>query len=272
MSPAQGCTTAVTPMDPDVVRTADYRPDMADFDSAQRIAELTERVRALEEEREGLRDFAARAAHELVAPLVMTEAYSAMVVGRLDPASQQDVVRDVEAIGRGAAQARRLVEALLGEASAIGRRLEKRPVELDAVVADVLQTLGPEIEARSAVVQVGRLPRVQGDATLLCSVFINLVVNALRYGPREQLSIRIAAEREHPGRWCVTVDSDGPPIPRDDCTRIFGAYRRGRHERRTRGAGLGLSICRRIVERHGGEIGVRPRARGNVFWFTLPDA
>jgi signal transduction histidine kinase len=72
--------------------------------------------------------------------------------------------------------------------------------------------------------------------------------------------------------WRVTVDSDGPPIPLEDSEAIFAPYRRGKHERRMRGAGLGLAICRRIVERHGGAIGVRPRATGNAFWFTLPAA
>jgi signal transduction histidine kinase len=65
------------------------------------------------------------------------------------------------------------------------------------------------------------------------------------------------------------IDSDGPTINAEDSERIFAPYQRGQHERRMRGAGLGLAICRRVVERHGGRIGVLPLQGGNRFWFTL---
>ena len=101
-------------------------------------------------------------------------------------------------------------------------------------------------------------------------MFTNLIVNGLRYGPREGSRIAVGATRE-PGAWRITVDSDGPTINAQDCERIFAPYQRGQHERRMRGAGLGLSICRRVVERHGGHIGVLPVEGGNRFWFTLAD-
>ena len=73
--------------------------------------------------------------------------------------------------------------------------------------------------------------------------------------------------------WRLSVQSQGPTIPVQDRKRVFEPYNRGRGERRARGAGLGLTICRQIVERHGGQIGVTATSQGeNRFWFTLPAA
>jgi len=234
----------------------------------ERVAELTARVDALEREREGLYDFTARAAHELVAPLVMIEAYSAMIDARLEHTTHGDVLHDVDAVARASANARRLVEALLAEARA--ESIEWVPVDLAVVLADVERTLAPELAERHAHVEAGELPTVIGEPALLQAVFMNLVVNAVRYGPRDRMRLRVQATAQPPDLWRVAFLSNGPPIPRVDRERIFAPYQRGRHERRMRGAGLGLAISRRIVERHGGSIGVDADADGNRFWFTLP--
>jgi light-regulated signal transduction histidine kinase (bacteriophytochrome) len=264
----------MTPPNGEPQHSATRRPPLVEIrqepqDPATRIEALSARVHALERERDGLEDFAARAAHELVAPLVMTEAYSAMIASRLDRVMQADALRDLDAISRASAQARRLVEALLDEARAGDQPLRREHVDLEAVLVDVLRTLQPEIAARAAEVEFSELPTVQGEPTLLCGLFTNLIVNGLRYGPRDGARIAVAAAREHPGAWRITVDSDGPTINAEDSERIFAPYQRGQHERRMRGAGLGLAICRRVVERHGGRIGVLPLQGGNRFWFTL---
>jgi signal transduction histidine kinase len=264
------------PTNGDPERQPRRRPSLVEVteerDPEERVAELSARVEELEREIDGLEDFAARAAHELVAPLVMTEAYSAMIASRLERAAHPEAMRDLDAISRSCAQARRLVEALLDEARAGDEPLRREQVELGTVVADVVRTLQPEIAARTVLVEAGPLPAIHGEATLLTGLFTNLVVNGLRYGPREAGRITIGAVPEHPGAWRITVDSDGPTIKAEDSERIFAPYQRGQHERRMRGAGLGLAICRRVVERHGGRIGVLPLPTGNRFWFTLPAA
>jgi signal transduction histidine kinase len=126
------------------------------------------------------------------------------------------------------------------------------------------------VSARGAEVEIGELPEVLGEEALLGSVFVNLIFNALKYSPRQGGSIRIGAVREL-RQWRLTVESEGPTIPHEDRERIFEPFHRARTERRERGAGLGLTICRRIVERHGGTIGVAPaNSSGNLFFFTLP--
>jgi signal transduction histidine kinase len=238
---------------------------------AAELGHLRARITELEREKADVEAFAALAAHELLAPVVMMEASAATVADRLDGDAHAESLSDLDAIRRNAARTRLLAETLLHQARSQGRALQRRPVDLNEVVRECLVLLSPEIRARGAEVHVADLPEVVGEQTLLSSVFANLLVNALKYGPRERPAIFVDAARE-PVRWRFSVRSDGPPIPVDERERIFTPYHRGRGERRARGMGLGLGICRYIVERHGGQIGVAPAAEGgNRFSFTLPD-
>ena len=135
---------------------------------------------------------------------------------------------------------------------------------------DCLRLLAPEVDFREVRLEVGELPVVAGEETLIRSLISNLVSNALKYGPRHGGTIVISATRLGED-WRFCVGSQGSTIPVAERERIFDAYRRGRGERRVRGAGLGLAICRQIVERHGGRIWVSPaHGAGNQFFFTLP--
>jgi signal transduction histidine kinase len=233
-------------------------------------ARLAARVEELEREKAAVEAFAAIAAHELLEPLVIAEAYAAMVSDRLDDEQHAESRRDLAALSRTASRTRLLLEALLQDARSAENRIARRRVHLDAVVEDCLTVLRPEVDARRAKFEVGALPVVRGDETLLNGLFTNLLINALKYSPRVGAEILIEATRE--GRiWHLSVESEGPTIPPEERERIFDPYQRGRGERRARGAGLGLAICRRIVERHGGHIGVTPGSTGgNRFFFTLP--
>jgi len=233
-------------------------------------ARLAARVEELEREKAAIEAFAAVAAHELVEPLVIAEAYAAMVSDRLDEELHAESRRDLAALSRTASRTRLLLEALLHDARSTEQQLARRRVDIGAVVDDCLTILRPEVEARGARLKVGELPVVSGDESLLNGLFANLLMNALKYSPRRGAEIAIDATSE--GRvWHFSVQSEGPTIPPEDRQRIFDAYQRGRGERRAQGAGLGLAICRRIVERHGGHIGVAPgSAGGNRFFFTLP--
>ena len=156
------------------------------------------------------------------------------------------------------------------EARQSGRRLRRRPVDLQRLVGDCVGLLAPEIASREADVIVEDLPQVVGDQALLGGLLTNLLLNALKFSPRRAGVIRVRATREATA-WRVAVESDGPTIPEQDRRRIFELFTRGRGGCRARGSGLGLAICRRIVDRHGGVIGVAPvKSGGNRFFFTLP--
>jgi signal transduction histidine kinase len=234
------------------------------------VEHLNARVEALEREKAQMEAFAAVAAHELVEPLVMTEAYASIISDRLDGPEHDGSRTDLQTLGRAMARLRLLVESVLHEARSKSHAIERRPLKVGPLVADCLALLEPEIEARDAHVVIEELPDATADEALLGGVFGNLLINALKYSPRRGATITVGGRAEQ-GRRRYWVDSEGPVIPADDRTRIFTSFQRGRDERRASGAGLGLSICQRIVTRHGGEIGVEPIGdEGNRFYFTLP--
>jgi signal transduction histidine kinase len=235
------------------------------------VERLSARVEELERERAAAQGFAAVAAHELLQPLVMKEAYVTMVTEALVEGRYEEGLSDLEVLRRSATRVRRLIETLLHDARAAERKLELSDVHLGAVVDNCLLLLAPELQARQAHVDVEPLPTVVGEEVLLSGVFSNLFLNAIKYTPRDCTRVRVAARRRDDA-WELSVESNGPTIPAEDRERIFQPFRRGTGERRASGSGLGLTICRNIVERHGGRIGVVPaNGSGNRFWFTVPD-
>jgi len=231
---------------------------------------LRARVDELERERSHLEDFAAMAAHELLKPLVMNEAYATLLSERMGHALDLDSRRDLDAMIRISSTFRVLVETLLMDARDSHQPLHLQQVDLADVVRDCVSMLEGEIERRDAHLEIDPMPVVKGHPALLSGVFSNLLVNALKYGPRRGGDIHVSAQRSDAG-WTIAVQSPGPAIPERGRERIFEAWERGPHERRTWGAGLGLTIVRHIVERHGGQVGViSPGESSNRFFFTLP--
>ena len=230
---------------------------------------LSARVRALESEKAELERFAAVAAHEMLEPLLITEAYAGLISDRV-PEEDAESHLAAQRISRSASRARLLVEALLHDARSVDRDPAFEEVDLQHETGRCIELLAPEIESRGARIVMNDLPRVRGEAVLLSSVMSNLLVNALKYGARHGAVIRVGAERES-AFWRIFVASGGSTIDPAEAEGIFEQFSRGRDERRTRGSGLGLAICRRIVERHGGKIGVTPvNGSGNCFYFTVP--
>lgn len=236
---------------------------------AENVA-LREANGRLEDSLDELENYTAMAAHELLKPLVFTEASLTGVLeracSRLDLASQEDL----RALMRASARVRLLVEALLTDLRPDAKPLRREHVDMAEVVSHCVELLGGDIKTRRARVKVEAMPVVPGNRALLNGAMGNLIANALKYGPRTGGEIHISAQRAGSG-WVFEVDSGGRPIPERDRDRIFDPWSRAPGERRARGAGLGLAIVRRIVQRHGGDVGVQAlNGRGNRFYFTLP--
>ena len=240
------------------------------MDPQTEITELRARVLQLEREKHDVESFAAMAAHELLTPVVMMDACAATVSERLAGDHNDESLRDLDRLRCGAARSRLLAETLLHHASCSDRPLRRGAVDLGLLVDECLEVLAAEARLRAATIEVGALPVLDVEEPLIGAVFMNLLANALKYGPRHGATIRVGA-RPEPGAWRFAVESEGDPILAADRERIFERFRRGSGERRVRGSGLGLYICRNVVERHGGAIRVVPGARGgNRFEFTLP--
>jgi signal transduction histidine kinase len=242
--------------------------------AARRGAESVEGLRAraaeLERRNQELDRFAGTVGHELRAPLVAADGYLALLQQDLGDALHDAAREDFERLRREMRHMRALAETLLQHARSGAEPPSRRLVSVRLVAADCLALLEPMIAASGAEVSVGPLPVVNADARMLGIVITNLVTNALRYGLREGGFIHISGRRMA-GRARIEVDNHGRTIDAAERSRIFAPFARSRGERRADGVGLGLTICRSIVERHGGSIGVEPLPCGNRFWFVLPD-
>jgi signal transduction histidine kinase len=232
-------------------------------------AQLTERVAELEERSAAVERFAGTAAHQLAEPLVIAESSAILVVEELGPDLDPFLRDRLDAIGRGAARARLLIDALLQDARSAEEPLDLSPVDVGPVIAAAIGALGDRLEERSVKPVVGPLPTVRAEPRLLSVIFENLLSNAIKYGPRVGGEIRIDAVREGDD-WRLSVTSPGTPLPESERGRIFEPFRRVPGERRAPGTGLGLAICARLATRLGGRIGVDPQPGGNSFFLILP--
>lgn len=238
---------------------------------ADRIEQLERELDESRAQSAKLERFAAMAAHEVLKPLVMTEAFATMIAERAGHGLDLETRRDVDTLIRISSRMRLLVEAMLMDARPDAEPLKHQAVDLSKVLNDCVEMLGAEIRAREVKVDLPEdMPVVPGDEALLTGVFGNLLSNAIQYGPREGAEIKVSAARSDAG-WTFSVESPGPAIDERDRQRIFEPWQRGWGERRSRGVGLGLAIVRQVVERHGGHVGVTsPEPTANRFFFTLP--
>jgi signal transduction histidine kinase len=205
-----------------------------------------------------LRSYADVVAHDLSEPI----AGIAMLVGLLERRSQEPPPPGViDQLRASTERARDLIDGVLVYARA--GELSTERLALGALVAEVAEDLrlGPE------TLEVGDLPEIEGDPRQLRRVLQNLLGNAVKYRGVAPLRIEVSAQRDS-REWVVSVRDNGLGVDPDQATRIFGMFSRANLE--IEGAGIGLAVCRRIVEAHGGRIWVESTGAGSAFRFTLP--
>jgi signal transduction histidine kinase len=241
--------------------------------SALRDAEraLVEQARELQRSNEELEQFAYVASHDLQEPLRKVASFTQMLErrykGQLDERADRYIAFAVD----GAKRMQELINDLL-EFSRVGRMTAPHErVEIAALVEEAKRRLATAIAETDAVVVTDGLPVVTGDAGLLTAVFQNLISNAIKFRGDKPPRVTIAATRE--GRfWRFTVTDCGIGVEDEYAERIFVIFQR-LHSRDTfEGTGIGLAMCRKIIEYHGGSIWLAPAApdRGAQFTFTLP--
>jgi PAS domain S-box-containing protein len=236
------------------------------------VTEQRQAERELTRSNAELSSFAYLAAHELKSPLQALSGFASLldrVHGpQLDPQGREFVGWIVD----GASRMDALVETLLSYCSVDTAETVLAPVALDEVVAEALAQLDGEVRCRAAIVTVDPLPLVTGDPVQLGQLLQNLLANALKFVPKgRRPQIHVSAARDADA-WTVTVADNGIGVDDDARERIFAMFERLHPRERFKGTGIGLSICKRIVERRGGTIWVEPDpAGGSRFRFRLPD-
>lgn len=152
-------------------------------------------------------------------------------------------------------------------------RRQRKPfsdIDLGEIARSVCDALGYRIQRAGATVTIGELPLVSGDRRLMRAVFENLVDNALKYRSEASPQIEIAATRKG-DQWFCEVHDNGLGVSEEDADEIFLMFSRGSHGESARGVGIGLALCRKIIEYHGGHIWVDSRGEGgSTFFFALP--
>jgi PAS domain S-box-containing protein len=238
--------------------------------------DLTER-RALQQDllrsNADLQRFAALAAHDLAEPLRTIGGFADLVSRRYAGEFPEEAVPFLEQIVSGVSRMDALIESLLGYARAGELPPGDRFVRLEPVAYAVLGDLQAATEAANATVTID-VPyeaEVRAGEYGVALVLQNLISNALKFGERPSPRIAVHA-RAREAFWRISVRDHGAGIPAEELDTIFEPFRRGSGSAAP-GTGLGLTTCRRIVERHGGSIGVESwPGDGSEFWFTLPAA
>ena len=239
--------------------------DRADTDAALVDAahELEQRNRELERSNEDLERFAFAAAHDLKAPLARIE----MAVSALDlhaPGLGDDQRALLEVAKRGATRMRTLIEDLLAYATAGGGAAPAQPVDLEAVVQQVVTDLVDLAARTGATVEVRELPTVMGHRSMLSLLLQNLVSNAMKFG-REGVLPRVTVDAEPEGRgWIISVTDNGIGIPEDQREAVFAMFTRLHTEEQYAGSGIGLATCAKVASLHGGRIWVEPAPGGGT--------
>jgi signal transduction histidine kinase len=233
---------------------------------------VLERTTELRRSNEDLEQFAYVASHDLQEPLRMISSYVALLRQRegakLDPNSQQFIAFALD----GAARMQQLIQDLLAYARVGKQGREFEPVECNEACDAALANLEVAIEKAGATVTRDPLPAVNGDLTLLTQLFQNLVGNALKFRGEAAPTVHLGCERKG-GEWEFTVRDHGIGIAPQDFERIFVVFQRLHSREKYPGSGIGLSVCKKIVDRHGGRIWVESKpGRGTTFHFTIPAA
>ena len=231
-----------------------------------------EHERRLRESNERLEQFAYAASHDLQEPLRMVSSYLQLIDRRYGDALDEDGAEFLEYAVDGAERMREMIDGLL-EYSRIETQGDPfEPVDLDAVLEDVRDDLRLQIDETDAEISIEPLPTVEGDPSQLRQVFQNLLSNAIAYSGDARPRVRIDAERR--GRmWSISVRDDGVGIDPGEQDRIFEVFQRLHGREEHDGTGIGLALCQRIVERHGGTIRVDSEpGEGSTFSVALPAA
>ena len=215
-------------------------------------------------------EFLLRACHDVRAAARAVRTHSELILKDAAVGKSADLEVRASFIVGGA----RRIDALTNGLAAFAIALQTdpgsfQPVRVDVAVRNVIARLGEELRAAAADVEYGELPRVSGNADRLMQVFEQLLRNALVHRGPAAPRVSIQAGRHAEG-WLFTVRDNGPGLEAESLESVFKPFERLNSNV---GAGLGLAICREIIQRHGGRIWAEsPSGGGTAICFTLPDA
>lgn len=233
---------------------------------------LTQHATALERSNAALNEFALVASHDLQEPLRLVAGYTDLLEQRFSKQLGPDGTRYLSFAADGARRMQQLIADLLAYCQVGAGSLALAEVDVGAIANNATKDLQASITEAGGRITIAELPTLPGDARQLHSLFLNLIGNAVKYRGDEPPEVTISATRNG-SHYLFTVTDNGIGIEPRFARRIFDMFQRLHSRSKYPGTGIGLSICRKVVEAHGGQIWVDPgKPRGSVFCFTLPAA
>ena len=230
---------------------------------AAKVAELALSNKELEQ-------FAYVASHDLQEPLRMITSYTTLLSKRYAGKLDQDADEFIGFAVDGAKRMQGLINDLLAYSRVGTKKKELAPTNSEAVLTATLKTLDMAIQEAAATITHDTLPTVTADATQLGQLFQNLIGNALKYRNSKPPVIHVGSRRDG-DHWLFSVQDNGIGIDGKFAEKIFIIFQRLHTREEYAGTGIGLAVCKKIVERHGGKIWVESElGHGSMFYFTLP--
>lgn len=231
---------------------------------------LEETVHKLEISNADLEQFAYVASHDLQEPLRMVASFTQLLEKRYKDQLDQDADDYINFIIDGARRMKELIDDLLTFSRINKEAKEFKEINIEKSLDEVLNTLKSSIEENSVKIIYSNLPTVTADSTQIRQLFQNLISNAIKFHGERTPEIHIDAT-ELIDAWRISVSDNGIGINPEHQKKIFKLFTRLQTRAEYEGTGIGLSICKRIVERHGGKIWVESEeGNGSTFYFTIP--
>jgi signal transduction histidine kinase len=232
--------------------------------------ELEFAVKKLERSNTELQQFAYVASHDLQEPLRMITGYTNLLAkrykGKFDSSADEFIGYAVD----GANRMRVLINDLLTYSRVHSQRKKPVPTDCERVLSHTLMGLQMAIQESGATISHDPLPTVYGDDVQVGQLFQNLIGNAIKFRGNDAPAVHIGCERRQ-NDWLFSVRDNGIGIDPQHAERIFAIFQRLHHREEYPGTGIGLAVCKRIVERHSGKIWTQSEmGRGSTFYFTWP--
>ena len=231
---------------------------------------LRKKTEELARSNEDLEQFAYVASHDLQEPLRMVTSYVQLLSKRYKAKLDADANEFIDFAVDGAVRMRKLINDLLTYSRVGTQGKELSPTDSEAVLAQSVNDLKVTIEENGALVTHDPLPTVMADSPQLEQLFQNLIGNAIKFRRNEPPHVHISASRNGKG-WIFSIRDNGIGFAPEYSERVFVIFQRLHSRQEYAGTGIGLAICKKIVERHGGHIWVESDVgKGAIFRFTIP--
>jgi PAS domain S-box-containing protein len=216
--------------------------------------------------------FSYAASHDLQEPLRSIQAFIQMLKEKYRTRLGKEIGEYILSADDGVTRMYRLITDFLTYSRVGTTRAEKGMVDCNSAMSDALANLNAAIKESGAKIKVGELPTVYGNRMQISQVFQNLVSNAIKYQGEKKPTIDISAQKEN-NHWLFSVKDNGIGIEEWFSERIFIIFQKLHDHKKYPGSGIGLALCKRVVEKHGGKIWFESeKGKGTTFLFTLPVA